>query len=308
MAEDTNATTPDQSTSTQRSNETDARDFNKQVGNIETVNAGADMTYMRVDQKIKYSYDNYVNARVSRSKSNLGEFFYDVLRKSDNFKLILYDTDTGESIVNGYITSNFDFALSANYSTPFGGLGSAVEGLTSLFNTGKFLMGSAISATHGLTGVLKWESSVVNDFSVSFDVLATSSEDNTVAAQLIRLSRYILPEHKNSMFLYEAPNKYRWEGINELKDNLSVKQAAEAVMGSVSLKVGKYLNIRKLVMTSLTYVFDKEVMKGNGYPLKASVTIGLKTVLPMDSKRFASWVTAVPVEDAAAYLKNEVGV
>lgn len=306
MADENNATTPDQSTPPP-DNKTNAIAFNKQVGDIKTLNAGADITKMREDPTLSFSYDNYVNARVSRGKSNLGEFFYDVLRKSDNFKLILYDTDIGESIVNGYITSNFDFAISANYSTPFGGLGSAVEGLTQLFNTGKFLMGSAISATHGLTGVLKWESSVVNDFSVSFDVLATSSEDNTVAAQLIRLSRYILPEHQNSMFLYEAPNKYRWEGIGELTKDLSVKQAAEAVRGSVSLKVGKYLNIRKLVMTSLTYVFDKEVMKGSGYPLKASVTIGLKTVLPMDSKRFASWVTAVPVEDAAAYLENTVG-
>ena len=196
-----------------------------------------------------------------------------------NYRVVI---STPAGVVKGYVSDDFSFGMTSQYSSPFEEQASQSQfsdvinkyGITGI-NT---LLGKDISQVQLKSfaqTVALWQGSDKPEFSITVYFIAQTQEDD-VSKPIKVLLKGVVPEGTLQDKFMKAPYGY------------SPKLENTAPRGTVSLRIGKWFEAHGLLITSVQSQFSAVVMP-NGKPLYSQATVSLTPFRLPDYRMVASW-------------------
>jgi len=203
----------------------------------------------------------------------------EAIKNNPNYKIVI---STPEGIVKGYISDDFSFGMTSQYSTPFEEQESQSQfsdivnkyGITGV-NT---LLGEDVSQVQLKSfaqTVALWQGSDKPDFSLTIYNIAETQKDD-VAEPVKILLKGVVPEGTLQSKFMKAPYGY------------SPKLETIAPKGTVSIKIGNWFEAHGLLITNVHSQFSSVVMP-NGKPLYVTINVTFTPYRLPDYKMVSSW-------------------
>jgi len=199
-------------------------------------------------------------------------------------------------VITGYLNQEFGFGVGASWGG-MGGLTTASQRLSQMYNAATTGINTAKNWLYGqlndkfgtglqgesyeqklfislLQTVSTYEGTGKPDIHVPLFFLAIKEEDD-VRKNVTTLLSGVMPI-KDNMMMLSPPLGYKID--IQPKDFKAVSQDTEGVLGTLSLKIGRWLYIRGLVIKSVEPMFSKETTP-SGWPLYARVNVTLEPTI-----------------------------